>query len=49
MEFSNVAQFGIIEETLKADNCPFACFLVIDFSANQQFAAGNFQIPDGIR
>ena len=49
MEFSIIAESGIIEEACKADNHPAACFPVVDISVNQQFAAGLFQIPDSFR
>ena len=49
MEFSIVAESGIIEEACKAANHPAACFPVVEISVNQQFAAGLFQIPDGFR
>ena len=49
MEFSIVAEFGIIEEACKAANRPAACFLVIEISVNQQFATMLLQIPDGFR
>ena len=47
MEFSTVAESGIIEEACMAANHPAACFPVVEITVNQQFAAGHFQIPDG--
>ena len=49
MEFSIVAESGIIEEACKAANNPAACFTVVENTVNQQFAAGLFQIPDDLR
>ena len=49
MEFSIVAEFGIIEETCKAANRPAACFPVIEISVNLQFNSGLFQIHDDFR
>ena len=49
MEFSIVAESGIIEEACQAANHPAACFPVVEISVNQQFAVGLFQIPDGFR
>ena len=49
MEFSIVAESGIIEESCKTANHSAACFPVVEISVNQQFAAGLFQIPDGFR
>ena len=49
MEFSIVAESGIIEEACKAANHPAAWFPVVEISVNQQFAAGLFKIPDGFR
>ena len=46
MEFSIVAESGIIEEACKAANYPLSWFFVVEISVNQQFAAGLFQIPD---
>ena len=46
MEFSIVAESGIIEEACKEANHPAACFPVVEISVNQQFAAGLFQIPE---
>ena len=43
MEFSIVAESGIIEEACKAANQPAACYHVVEISVNQQFAAGLFQ------
>ena len=47
MEFSIVAESGIIEEACKAANHPAACIPVVEIFVNQQFAAVLFQIPDG--
>ena len=47
MEFSIVAESGIIEESCKAANNPAVCFTVIEISVNQQFAAWLFQIQNG--
>ena len=47
MEFSIVAESGIIEEAYKAANHLAACFPMVEISVNQQFAAGLFQIPNG--
>ena len=47
MEFSIVAESGIIEEACKAANHPAACSPVVEISGNQQFAAGLFQIHEG--
>ena len=49
MEFSIVAESGIIEEASMATNHQDACFHVVEISLHQQFAAGLFQIPDGFR
>ena len=49
MEFSIVAESGIIEEACKAANRPAARFPVVEISVYQQFAAGLFQIPDDFR
>ena len=49
MEFSIVAESGIIEEACKAANYPATCLPLVDISVNQQFAAGLFQIADGFR
>ena len=49
MEFSIVAESGILEEACKAANRPAACIPEFEISVNQQFAAGLFQIPDGYR
>ena len=42
MEFSIVAESGIIEEACKAVNHPAACFPMVEISVNQQFALGFF-------
>ena len=47
MEFSIVAESGIIEEACKAANHPAASFPVVEISVNQQIAAGLFQISYG--
>ena len=47
MEFFIVEESRIIEEAYKAANHPAACFIMVEISVNQQFAAGLFQIPDG--
>ena len=49
MEFSIVAEFGIIEEACNATKHPAACFPVVEFSVNQQFAFVFVQIPKSIR
>ena len=49
MEFSIVDEWRIIEEACKATNHPAACFPVVEISVNQQFAAGQFKIPDSFR
>ena len=49
MEFSIVAEFGIIEEAYKAAKRPVACFPNVEISVNQHFAAELFQIPYGFR
>ena len=49
MEFSIVAESGIIEEACNAANHPADCFHVVEISVNQSFAAWFFQIPDGFR
>ena len=45
MEFSIVAESGIIEETCKAANLPAACFSCGEINVIQQFSAWLFQIP----
>ena len=49
MEFSIVAESGIIEEACKAVNHPAAWLPVVEISVNQQFAADLFQTHDGFR
>ena len=49
MEFSIVAEFGIIEESTCKANWPAACFPVVEISVNKQFTDWLFQIPDGFR
>ena len=48
MEFSIVADYGIVEENCKAAN-PAAYFLEFEISVNKQFSTRLFQIPEGIR
>ena len=43
MEFSIVAESGIIEEACKAANHPADCFPVVEISVNQQFAPDFFK------
>ena len=46
MEFSIVAESGIIEVAYKVANHPAACFPVVEISVNHKFADGHFQIAD---
>ena len=48
MEFSIVAEFGIIEEDYLAKRHA-ACFPQVEISVNKHFAAELFQIPYGFR
>ena len=47
MEFTNLAEFGIIEASFKTLIIPLLASPYLKFIVNVQFAAGLFQIPDG--
>ena len=49
MEFSIVSEFEIIEEASKAANRLLLASPAAEITVNQQFAAGQFQIPDSFR